>query len=109
MSNIAPDVLQNDPSPNDKGIVVRPISGQLPTALTPTGNLKVAVVEEYAMRIAEVGHFTYIGKAIPGSVETNNVWQIKRLNTSVNFAIQWANGNTLFNNAWNNYLSINYT
>ena len=45
----------------------------------------------------------YIGKALPGSTGAQNVWQIKRLDTST-LALDktWADGNGNFDNVWNN-------
>ncbi len=45
----------------------------------------------------------YIGKAAIGSVGSDPVWQIKRLNTNV-IALdkQWADGNDAFDNVWDN-------
>lgn len=52
----------------------------------------------------------YIGKALPGSTGAQNVWQIKKLDTST-LALDktWADGNDSFDNIWNNRASLSYS
>ena len=51
---------------------------------------------------------TYVGEARPGSVTSAALWRIKRLDTTSGTSIQWADGDTLFNNVWNNRASLTY-
>lgn len=52
----------------------------------------------------------YIGKAAPGSTGSQNVWQIKKLDTST-LALDktWADGNANYDNVWNNRASLSYS
>lgn len=58
------------------------------------------------------GNLIYLGGAIPGSLESEAVWQISKFlydadgNVS---SILYANGNTLFTNIWNNRVSLSYS
>jgi len=45
---------------------------------------------------------TYIGKAQIGSATSAAVWQIASLNTSSGLIKTWADGDSLFNNVWDN-------
>jgi ABC-type transporter Mla subunit MlaD len=53
---------------------------------------------------------TYIGKAVAGSTLASASWQIKRMtDTSGDLSIQFADGDTNFNNIWNNRESLSYS
>lgn len=51
----------------------------------------------------------YIGKALPGSSTANPVWQIKKLDTSSGIVGSWADGNSNFDNVWDDILTITYS
>lgn len=58
------------------------------------------------------GNLVYLGKAIPGSSQGEPVWQISKFIYDVDnnlISILWANGNTLFENIWNNRVSYTYS
>lgn len=57
------------------------------------------------------GNPIYIGKATAGSAKSTAVWQIKKLTWDGNNLtdIQWANGNTNYDNVWNNRASLSYS
>lgn len=66
---------------------------------------------DYVVKIDEVSaSVTYIGRAAIGSAEAAAVWQIQKLDkvTTV-LTIGWADGDTLFNNIWNNRASLSYS
>lgn len=53
---------------------------------------------------------TYIGKAIAGSSLASAVWQIKRMtDTSGDLSIEFADGDTNFNNIWNSREALTYS
>jgi hypothetical protein len=63
-------------------------------------------------RVDFVGDDTiYIGYAVPGSLTSGAVWQISKIVTSADgdVVVTFANGNALYNNIWDNRLSISYT
>lgn len=52
---------------------------------------------------------TYVGKARPGSVTSSGVWQVKKIDQTSGVVITWADGNTLFDNIWDNRASLSYS
>jgi hypothetical protein len=63
----------------------------------------------YALRLAESAPYTYIGKAVTGSDEGDAVWQIFRMDETSGLAIEWADGDSSFNNIWTNYATLSYS
>lgn len=74
--------------------------GSLPVTVKNTSSSIVYLTKIDKTTTANV---IYIGKALPGSTGAQNVWQIKRLDTST-LALDktWADGNGNFDNVWNN-------
>jgi hypothetical protein len=64
---------------------------------------------KYALRLVESAPYTYIGKAVTGSLEASAVWQIFRMDETSGLKIEWADGNSSFDNVWSNYSSLNYS
>lgn len=53
---------------------------------------------------------TYVGEAQPGSATSGALWRVKRLTQSgVILFIEWADGDGLFNNVWDNRASLSYS
>jgi hypothetical protein len=50
---------------------------------------------------------TYVGTAIPGSLTSASVWQISRVDDTGNEL--WADGDTLFNNIFEDRESLSYS
>ena len=75
------------------------VEGALPTA-SPT----------LANRVDDtVANTVYIGNAPIGSASSGAVWQIKRLDTSSGVITMWADGDSQFNNIWDNRASLSYS
>lgn len=51
----------------------------------------------------------YVGKSLPGTSQGSASWQIYKINTSSGIVITWADGNSNFDNIWNNRLSLSYS
>lgn len=52
---------------------------------------------------------TYVGKAVPGSLETQAIWQIQKIEVVGTVTkILWADGDKNFDNIWSNRLSLTY-
>ncbi len=68
-------------------------------------------MKNYETRIDEVSDsLTYVGKALPGSDNDQEVWQIQKITvTGTETAIEFADGDSLFDNIWDNRLSLIYT
>jgi len=57
------------------------------------------------------GNIIYQGKALPGASKASAVWQIKKLVYSGSNVsdIQWADGDILFDNIWDNRAGLSYS
>jgi hypothetical protein len=63
----------------------------------------------FAVRLDDVAPTTYIGEAVPGSLETANVWRIKRMiETGPDIDITWVSGTATFDYAWTDRLTLTY-
>lgn len=64
----------------------------------------------YATRIDEAsGTVTYIGTALPGTLTSAASWQIKKIDSSSGTSITYADGNSSFDNVWNDRASLSYS
>ena len=59
-----------------------------------------------SVRIDDDGTTMYVGYALPGSSDASAVWRILK---SVSTSVKWADGNTNFDNIWNNHTSLTYS
>lgn len=57
-------------------------------------------------RKATSGSYTYYGLAPPGSSTASAVWRVKRGSST---EVLWADGNSEFDNVWDNYLALSYS
>lgn len=73
--------------------------------------LEKLVETPFAKRIdnTTTANAIYIGKAVVGSDEGANIWQIKKIDTSSNTSILWAGGNAKYDNVWTNRASLSYS
>lgn len=63
-----------------------------------------------AIRIYEASPtITYIGRAAPGSLTSDPVWQIQRIDTSSGTVIEWADGLSDFDFIWDDRASLTYS
>ena len=47
----------------------------------------------------------YVGEAIAGSVTSDPVWRIQRIDTTSGVIITWADGDSNFDNIWDNHFT----
>jgi hypothetical protein len=78
-------------------------------SINVTGTI-TSIDKVYAVRIDEVNaNLSYVGKAEIGSLNSNAVWQIQRVQKTAQVtSITWADGNSNFDNIWNNRASLTY-
>ena len=77
----------------------------------PTGNALITFIDTDTGG-GGFGDITYIGKALPGTAESASAWQIKRINADIAgnvVQIQWADGNTDFDNQWSQRDFLSYS
>jgi len=68
--------------------------------------------QEYTSRIApksDNANISYVGKAIIGTNTGSALWQIQEINETVGTIILWADGDSTFDNIWDNRESLTYT
>lgn len=65
----------------------------------------------YAVKLDDTStaSVTYIGKAAVGSSGASAVWQIQKMDESSGLVITFADGDSSFNNIWNNRTSLSYS
>lgn len=52
---------------------------------------------------------TYIGKAIPGSDTADAVWQVRKLDETTGLVMTYADGNSSYDNVWDDRASLTYS
>jgi len=76
-----------------------------------SGNYVSSCASKLTLQMDEAGSgITYIGEAAIGSNTASAVWRIKKLDESGNpeLIIKWADGNSNFDNIWDNRTSLTY-
>lgn len=65
----------------------------------------------YKTIIDEVNkNLSYVGDAIPGTVTSASLWKIRRIQTSGSVTtVSFADGNSNFDNIWDNRASLTYS
>lgn len=67
-------------------------------------------ISENLLQVDSEGTTTYIGYAVAGSLTSASVWAIKRIvETGLDVAITWADGNKNYDNIWDNRASLTYS
>lgn len=51
----------------------------------------------------------YVGQALPGTATSAASWSIKKIDTTSGIVIKWADGDTLYDNIWDNRASLSYS
>ena len=65
---------------------------------------------DYAVEVAVSDNYTYVGEASPGTDISSALWRIKRVEEDGDDThILWADGNSDFDNIWDNYASLSYS
>ncbi len=81
----------------------------------PTGDSVVGTTSEedtmYAKQIDFVGETViYKGEAVPGSLTSASVWRVRKLTlTGDDVAETWADGDSNFDNVWDDRVSLSYS
>ncbi len=65
---------------------------------------------QYTVLLDEVSAtLSYIGEAAPKSSTSGAVWRIRRLDTTSGVEMLYADGDTRFDNVWDDRASLTYT
>lgn len=86
------------------------LTGRMPTRgiqnLIPT--LMEDVNSTGAVRLIEDGNYTYIATASAGTPLSSPNWRCRRIDKTNGMYIQWADGDTLFDNIATDLTALNY-
>jgi len=82
----------------------RPVSSvdPLPSSATLTEGTYATVIDSSSSSI-----YTYVGKAVIGSIFSSSSWQIRQIEDN-NLIVRWADGNSNFDNIWDDRVVISY-
>lgn len=70
---------------------------------------------QYSKKVdfVDASDLIYIGEALPGTATSSATWRIKRINTNAgtdnDIEIKYADGDSDFNNIWDDHLSLAYS
>jgi len=70
---------------------------------------------QYSKKVdfVDASDLIYIGEALPGTATSSATWRIKRINTNAgtdnDIEIKYADGDSNFNNIWDDHLSLTYS
>jgi hypothetical protein len=81
------------------------------TLIDAVGNINITVgnLADKLLQVDSVGTTTYLGYADAGSLTSAPLWAIKKIDeVGADVSITWADGNTNFDNIWDNRLSLTY-
>lgn len=93
----------------DRHVQVDVLSSVLPDTASTETTLQTLSFGgfKFALRMATLGNFDYIGEATMGSLTSSAVWRIKRIDNTSGVVITWA-GSGAFDQVWDNYPSLTY-
>lgn len=103
--------LAKESKQDDQIVIADAIKTQTDKLTFTNGNLNVnsANLSESLLQVDSVGNTTYLGYADAGSLTSASVWGIKKIvEVSNDVSITWADGNTNFDNIWDNRLTLTY-
>ena len=83
-------------------------------SITLSGITNTGGATQGAIRFDETdGTVLYIGQAYASAVESEAIWQIQRITFTTpgtdDLDIEWADGNTAYDNIWANRLALSYS
>jgi hypothetical protein len=69
------------------------------------------MAQSYAVRYDDVGSdIAYLGEAIVGTSSASALWRIRKLDSSnLDLVVTWADGDSDFNNIWDDRISLTYS
>lgn len=86
---------------------------RVPTRWNPNNIPEVVTIqgeEQRALRVDDSATpVSYIGEAPVGSATSAAVWRIKKVDETSGTIVTWADGNSQFDNIWDNRASLTYS
>lgn len=115
-------VLNTDPVGSEYALATRlvtPLLGVGVNIVNQENNLVVDIASSvplqvtsasFATRLDEASAvITYVGNAAPGSLTSDAVWQIKRLDSTSGLVVEYADGTADFDNIWDDRAILSYS
>ncbi len=95
----------------DRHVQVDVLSSALPSAASTETTLQTISFGgfKFALRLDTAGDIDYVGEASTGTATSGALWRIKRVDSTTGTVIQWADGNSNFDNVWDNRASLSYS
>lgn len=92
-------------------VIAHEVLKYVPAGNNAAESLERAISNEHLTfrKSAESGGVYYIGTARAGESESDPVWQIQKVDTNNGTTITFADGDTEFNNIWNNRTELSYS
>ena len=82
---------------------------KLKTTGEDAGGVGGGSISEKLLQVDSVGTTTYLGYADAGTLTSASLWAVKKIvETAGDVSITWADGNTGFDNVWNDRLILTY-
>lgn len=104
LSPTSGDVYFDDGTNSDSGA---------PSFRTWNGTIWIDSTFDTPQYTIEVDEFTssllYVGEAIPGNLTSSPNWRIKRVDTSSGVEVLYADGDSNFDNVWDDHLTLSYS
>lgn len=72
-------------------------------------NIQRPNADNLALRTTESGSITYVALAAPGSLQSDAVWQCRKIDETSGTVITWADGDSNFDNVATNLASLTYS
>lgn len=66
-------------------------------------------ISDDPLRVDVVDTIIYLGYADPGTATSSASWKIKRIDVTSGAISTWADGNVLYDNVWDNRVSLSYS
>lgn len=89
---------------NSNGDVVNPATEETLQVLVDEGTPKAIKLDD-----TSTTNVTYVGLADTGSLGSNAVWRIFKIDETSGLVITYADGNSSFDNVWDNRVSLTYS
>lgn len=81
----------------------------VPAGYDGSEEAKLVLSDSLAMKVTVVGAVTYVALAAPGSVQSDAVWQVKRIDETTGTVITFADGDAEFNNVASDLTALDYS
>lgn len=72
-------------------------------------SLQRKLADALAQKVTVSGSVTYVAIAAPGTSQSDNKWQVKKIDATTGVVITWADGNADFDNTSTDLTALTYS